>query len=330
MALKIFRKPNDIDAARADIDRKARLLADAEGLLAERKAAAQKSAEAGAGDEDLRPLVTAEQEAEKLVELRSHALNDARAHLRTLEAEAAKIAEQRQREETAVEIEQRALELEAAGTVYDAAMIRLVAAAEKGLEVTLDCGGILTFASSARLEMPPAIAMAAQVMRDRARATVAGNAPAIIAVTPPVLLPPPKPPLPTVSAFALRHVAWTDHNGMLRSASAMTGNIELPEAAAARGLKSGAVCRMNDPRVKKLATSRAVRFVPDPARCEMLDDTVVPPSGSTAIHHSAFPLPPGEAFEPLDRGPPRTITVPRGDVADQLAATRSADDVEEQ
>ena len=75
MALKNpFKKPNDIEAARADIERKVKLLADAEALLTERKSAAARSAEAGAGDDELRPLVAAEQEAEKLVELRSRGI----------------------------------------------------------------------------------------------------------------------------------------------------------------------------------------------------------------------------------------------------------------
>ena len=141
------------------------------------------------------------------VELRSRALDGARAQLAKLEAEAAKVAEQKQRDETAAEIERRALELEAAGQAFDGAMARLAAAAQQAIEVTFDANGIHVFASNARLEMPPAITMTAQVMRDRARATVAGNAPAIIATAPPVLLAPPKSAaVPTASVFLLRPV----------------------------------------------------------------------------------------------------------------------------
>jgi hypothetical protein len=128
--------------------------------------------------------------------------------------------------------------------------------------------------------------------------------PALILVETPAL------PPPTVPCFALRHVAWTDHHGTLRSASANTGNIALPEAAAERGLKSGAVVLMSDPKVKQLARSRAELFVPDPARCELLDDSVIPPSTVKTAKHSAFPLPPGETFEPLDRGPAYSMKAP--------------------
>ena len=195
MALKnpFAGKKPDLESVQADIARKSQLLADAQSLLLERKSAAQTAAEAGAGDGELRPLVAAEQEAEKLLELRSRALDDARAQLARLEAEAAKIAEQKQRDETAAEIERRAHELEQAGQDFDSAMARLAAAAQQAIEVTFDANGIHVFASNARLEMPPAITMTAQVMRDRAQATVRGDAPAIIATAPPVLLEKPKP-----------------------------------------------------------------------------------------------------------------------------------------
>ena len=61
---------------------------------------------------------------------------------------------------------------------------------------------------------------------------------------------------------------------------------------------------------------------PNIESCENLDGDDASPSSTVApVRHSAF--------EPLDRGPPRTLTVPRGDVADKVAATRSADDIEE-
>jgi hypothetical protein len=84
-------------------------------------------------------------------------------------------------------------------------------------------------------------------------------------------------------------------------------------------LKSGAAIRIDDPRVQKLRDVKSQGGHPNVENCESLDADDVSPVAP--VLHSAF--------APLDRGPPRTMTVSRGDVADKLAAVRSADDIEE-
>jgi hypothetical protein len=222
----------------------------------------------------------------------------------------ARIADDEQRQATVREIEEIIAEFEATARDIDAAAARSVEASRRMGDVVLEARALQAFSQNVRVEFAAAVEAIVAGARARARATIDKSAPPTLAKALPVLVEPPSAPPPTVVCFALRHVAWTDHQGVLRSASANTANIELPEAAAARGLQSGAVVLMSDQRVKQLARSRAELFVPDPARCELLDDSVIPPSTVKTAKHSAFPLPPGEAFEPLDRGPAYSMKAP--------------------
>ena len=109
--------------------------------------------------------------------------------------------------------------------------------------------------------------MVAGMLRDRARATIAGSAPATLPGA--VVESKPLPPPTTERIFVIRHVKWTDDSGQLCLAPAMT-DAELPIAVAARALKSGVGVQMTDPRRRKLGGNRASRM-PDATFCESLD-----------------------------------------------------------
>jgi hypothetical protein len=320
---------NDLEAARANRDKLTERLAAAEASIAERKTAAKDLARDGADDAQLDRAENELRKAQTRAATLSAALDETKQQIAAFEKNQADLTDKKLRAATAAEIERRAAGLEAVGAAIDALFIKFVEATQSAAEVTLDGKGLAIFAQSARGEIPPAVQMVARELRNRAAATLAGTAPATLPTQPPQLVAPPPPP-PSVVCFALRHVAWTDHQGVLRSAGANSGNLELPEAAAKRGLENGAVILMSDPKVKQLARSRAELFVPDPRRCEVLDDSVVPPSTAKTAKHSAFPLPPGEAFEPHPNlRQPYSMSAPRSDVDIKAAATRNADDVEE-
>jgi hypothetical protein len=255
----------------------------------------------------------------------SAALADREAQIATLERDWADFADKRARAETSGELEKRRDRFLSAHTALDQVLAEFVGATAAVAEVCLDAQGLLIFSKSARDELHPAVDLVVREVSARVAATLDGRAPAVLPKQQPLQIVPPAPK-PTVACFALRHIAWSDLDGMLRSVSANTGNVELPEAAAERGLKSGAVILMSDQRVKQLARSRAELFVPDPARCEMLDDSIVPPDSRRPAKHSAFPLPPGEAFTPLDRGPAYAVKVPPAPAVAARSITDASDE----
>jgi hypothetical protein len=157
------------------------------------------------------------------------------------------------------------------------------------------------FAMNAKAEVPAAVKMIAGILRDRARATLAGTAPAALPkaeqAAPAVSVPPPPT---TQRVFLVRHVKWTDQAGQLRLAPAMH-DADLPPAVATRALKSGAALALSDTRRKQLGGSKPPRR-PNPDHCESLDaDTTS--SAAAPVKHSAFEI--------LDRGKPYTLKTAR-------------------
>ena len=133
------------------------------------------------------------------------------------------------------------------------------------------------FAARVRNEVPATLEMISRLLRDRARATIAGTAPATLPSA--VVESKPLPPPTTERLFVVRHIKWTDNSGQLCLASAMT-DAELPIALAARALKSGVGLQLTDPRRRKLGGPRASR-APDEKWCESLDTDCAPAAVAT-------------------------------------------------
>jgi hypothetical protein len=248
--------------------------------------------------------------------------------IKKVEGEIAQIAEQRLRGETAAEIEKRTLRLEAAAAVFDAAAAELVEAGAMMGEVILDARQLESFAKTCRADIPPAVQMVVGLARSRIRATIAGNAPAALPKAPPALLPPPAPP-PLQTCFTLQPAMFTDPTGMLRRVPRYVF-VDLTEQQVAHALRmQGCICKPDDARVKELQKNVASQQLPEPWHCWDLNNGQ-PPTGDPGLLARRSSTGFGHVvFEPIDRGPPRTMAVAKGDVADKAAGARAADGIEE-
>jgi hypothetical protein len=215
-----------------------------------------------------------------------------------IERQLAALADQKLRSETAAEIEQRAAGIEAAGRQIDAAFAELVEASSSAGEVVLDAAGLTAFATNAKTEIQPTILMVARELRGRAKATVAGTAPAALRTAPLALVqqPPPSPPQLEryFTLWAVKFVA----NGVLRCVPQFTV-VELTDEQARRGIAAGDVCKTDDPRVAKNRHSKTnTQQQPRPEHCHDLD-------GNSPVKYE-----PPAVFQPVDRGPAYNLRVP--------------------
>jgi hypothetical protein len=196
----------------------------------------------------------------------------------------------------------------------------------KPSKISLDGKGLSLFAASARDEVKPAIQLVVRELCNRAQATLSGTAPAVLPAAPPALLPAPPPP-PTASYFSLQNLKFVDTQGQQRRVP-RSMVVELTERQAANALRADIVCKLDDPRVQQLRKQAVTQQPPEPWHCFDLDSGE-PPSGDPNLWARRSSTG-GTVFERVDRGPPRTMVVPKGDVADKAAVNaRSVDDVQE-
>ena len=285
--------------ARINRDRLAERLVAAETSIADRAASAQRLARDGASDAELDTAEAALRASRERRDTLSAALVDLNQQVVTLESERDDLADKKLRTETAAAIEVMADEMTKAGAAFDAGATALVETSRRVATIVLDGHGLQAFAMNARAEVPAAVTMIAGILRDRARATLAGTAPAALPKAEPAPTPAQPPTRPkTEQLFLMRHVKWTDHTGQLQLGPQFS-DAELPPAAAARALKSGAGIAMDDPRRKKLHCTKPPRQ-PNVEWCEDLDSKE---EQHEPLRHSAF--------EPVDRGKPFMVKVSR-------------------
>jgi hypothetical protein len=228
--------------------------------------------------------------------------------IKKLEDEAAQLADKALRVTTAAAIEQCAARLEAAAAAIDTAFAEFVAATEAAAEISLDGKGLAIFAGSARGEIPPAVQMVVRELHSRGAATIAGNAPAALPTRPPQLAPPP-PPLPLQTCFTLAPAMFTDRAGMLRRVPRYVF-VDLTEQQAAHALRMGGACSKDDARIKELRKKIADQQLPEAWHCWNFDTGAEPTNDPLLTARRSSTGSGRVVFEPLDRGPPRTMKAP--------------------
>lgn len=166
----------DLDAARASRDALVKRLKAAELATAERRTAAQRLARDGADDTTLDTAEAELRRAQDRVTTLTAALAETEQQLVSLERARDDAADKRLRAETAATIRALAEEITDAASKFDSGAATLADASGRAAAITLDARGLEVLTASVRAEVPAAVKMISQILRDRAAATLAGTA----------------------------------------------------------------------------------------------------------------------------------------------------------
>jgi hypothetical protein len=260
----------DIDVARANRDRLAAKLFEAETSVTARRSQAQQLAYDDADGAVLARAQTALQAALGDVGTFGGALAKATALLAKLEGEHAELVDKRVRTSTAAEVAELATDLETTGSEVIVALAKMTTLAGSLARFNPDAVGLHTFLESSGWQIGPAVELVAEVTRLYARQVLEGSVPATLPQSTPA------PALPAVVAqpttrhvFSVRNIKWSDEAGLRVLAAGF--ECDLPPAAAERGLKTGAVTLIGSNAWRTLKGTRPITH-PAPGRCESLDD----------------------------------------------------------
>jgi hypothetical protein len=295
----------DRDAAKANVDRLAAKLIEAEAAIISAKTAAQACA---LSDDDggLDGLEATERAALHRHGTLSAAHSEAVKLLALSETEIATTADSKQRVATNAQVAALADELVEAAAAYDASTAILADVCNRALAVTMEANGLAVFTASSRIEVTAAIPIVAECLRQHGRAVLNHQAPAKFPTpAPPAAKPVPVAPPATLHAFSVRHISWTDETGLRVQAGGF--ECDLPPAVAARGLKTGAVALIGSEAFRSMKGTRPITH-PAPERCENLDGNngSAEPKAAPQMQHEVIRH---AAFEVVDRGPPRLMRI---------------------
>jgi hypothetical protein len=282
----------DIDAARSARDKIASRLADAEAMVIQRRASAQKLAVHG-DDDALSGAEAAKRAAEDRVETLNTALNETDQRLAELERKRDELAEAKKRRETCAEIQRVVEKLENAGQTFDAAVVALGDAAKSAALVVNDGTGLRIFADQLHEAAPPAIELIVSLMRAHSNSVLNGIAPTTLRA-PEALAAPPLPAPATTAVYLIKPVRWQDqqHAHFTQHRPAFS-QADLPVALAEKAIAVGAAIDITDPRARTLSRGNAPVHAPL-EKCVCLDDNPVDPAAEPEpqheepIKHSAF------------------------------------------
>jgi hypothetical protein len=307
----------DIDAARSDCATLTTRLNGAEKSVIERQDEAERLACDNAEDGVLGKAEAAVRVAQDHVKNLRGGLSKKQQQIAALERDFSALIDTRTRHQTATEVATMATNLENAAKKFDTAIAELAEIAERAARFCPDARGLEAFATSSRVQVPPAVELVATVMRDYAAAVLRGEGPAMLPKPEAVMLSlaPPKPV--KIRLFAMRPVKWTDAAGMQRFVHKYN-DIDLSEQAAAFALRVGACVPIADPRRKQLHGTSPGH--PEPNWCVDLDDAeattiadiTAPVTDLEPIKHSAF--------TPVDRGGPFLVKTHAGNASPNEAA----------
>jgi hypothetical protein len=283
----------DRDAAKANFDRLAAELAEAEAATISTKQTAV--AAVLAGDKIAGSVAKTAHGAALIDQSTSQeAFAEARKMLAFLDESIATMADQKTRAATAAASNELAVELIEAHAAYHASTSALNEICSRVLAVTQEANGMAVFLTSSLIEVGLAAPIVAEHLRLHARAVLNHQAAAVMpkpAPEPVKVIAPAKPPLTQV--FVTRAVRWKDHDGFDRC-SAKFLDAEMPPRAAAYALKVGAALPMNSPERKNKGSWPTHVTLNNCFDLDKEETGTAPPSGSVVepTIHSAFqPLP---------------------------------------
>jgi hypothetical protein len=282
----------DRDTAKANVERLAAKLTDAESAVIATKSTAQRAALAG----------DAAEVAERAALHRHGTLNAAYAEagklLALLESKIAEMQDAKTRTATAAATNDLADELIEAAAAFDASTAALADVAVRALVVTMEAQGLAIFTTSSRIEVVAAAKVVATCLREHGRACLNMLVPAAM----PKALEPPAKVVPVVKEqlvriFTTRAVRWRDQDGAER-AGGKFADIDVSSAQAKRALASGAALELSNP--ARRANLGSWPGTVSLGQCFDIDtaeqpDAAAKPQGSAPTIHSAFQV--------VDRGP---------------------------
>jgi hypothetical protein len=240
----------DRDNAKANVDRLALKLHDAEANVIATKSLAQRAALDG-DDGGLDAAEAAERAALHRHGTLSAAHAESEKLLALLESQLETMADQKLRAATSVATLALADELVEIGAAFEASTIALNEVAGRVLLISAEGNGLAVFTSSAKVEVAAAVEVLAMVLHEHSRAVLNHQAAAAMPKPAPV----PAKPVPVVKepltlVFATKAVRWLDQDGKPRSSGKYL-DVELPVKAAARALAIGAALPIDHPERKK-------------------------------------------------------------------------------
>jgi hypothetical protein len=290
-----------LDAAKANA---ARLAADLTSAVADVTVKKSDTIRAGlAGDKvSFDCAKTAERDALHHLDVSRQLCEKADQMLAELESQLAADTENKTRSATGAEIAAFIEEFIEIGGAYVASKSLFNEVLSRALPITWEANGLFVFTASSMIEVPVAIEVVAEEMRQYGRAVLQKLAKAEMpkpAPEPAKVVPVAKEPLTAV--FATRPIRWKDHDGIVRSSSKFL-DCELPARTAAHALKIGAALPLDHPERK-----RNLGMWPGHvslAMCFDLDAAPDAPPQHDPVVHSAF--------QPIDRGKPFTLKIAAG------------------
>jgi hypothetical protein len=168
----------DLDAARASRNSLIERRKIAETSAAEHRDKARKQARDGADDQTLSAVELDMRREQDRTATLTGAISDVEATIANLEREIAHIIDQRCRNETAAAVTALADKWVTVAAAFDVAAGQLADIARESAVIVLDAHPLQVFLDAVKEQVPPAAELVTSVLRDHARAVLAGTAPA--------------------------------------------------------------------------------------------------------------------------------------------------------
>jgi hypothetical protein len=325
---KVSRDLENAVAKRADLGARLQV---AQTKAAEAKAQAEALAGDGADDAKLSTVESEMRAQQDRSQTLTCALVAIGRDIAALETEIAAIEDRKTRAATAVSIERIAETLIAAGKQFDAGATALTNAAREASNVVLDAHGLCSFSMSAGGEVPAAISMVVQILKGRAAATIAGQAPAHLPQPEAERQAPPRLALvetapSTMVIVPLRHLKYANAQGVATCLGKFR-KYTVPIVIGEQAINNGMAANELDARVKNQIGVWG-SFAPDENSCTWIGD---PPPQAAAVakpanppsraYGSHVPQPAHPAFERATIGPAKAAYMEPMAPAEPMAMT---------
>jgi hypothetical protein len=291
--MAFFQKtPADLIEADLKASRKKRVTTEqrlqyAEAQLAEYRATVEKLTNDVAENSAVAAASASVAGAEVEVQAWQNSLADIDAKILDLEDAEKEIANQKLRAETAAAIRVIIKESTDDSAALNVAIEKRIKSARRAAALIPDAAGIVNYLLNAQGELPLADAFTAQLLESRAVATIAGTAPAALAV-PEQIAQKQKavPPAPiTARYFLSRNLAWFDAQGGKHSAPSCT-DFDLPVGLITKATELGAIHAMDSDVRKKNHGGKSQSSKPAFEHCLWLNSDPTAKSNVTPIMSS--------------------------------------------